>query len=67
MGRIFRVKCIQISGKGKLLFNYNDLPTEEQLNDIDYLLKSDAIEEVKTEIEAPTEIEPVAKKQPVKK
>lgn len=44
--RKFRVKCIQISGVGRLLFNYGDEPTEQQIDNIDALLVDGAIEEI---------------------
>ncbi len=44
--RRFKVACIQISGKGRLLFNYGQECTEAQLNDPDLLLHDGAIVEM---------------------
>ena len=44
--RKFRVVCTQITGKGRLLFNYNQEPTEDQLDNVEHLLKDGAIVEI---------------------
>lgn len=44
--RKFRVKCIQISGVGRLLFGYGAEITEAQVNDADALVKNGSIEEI---------------------
>lgn len=44
--RKFKVNCIQISGKGRLLFNYGQEATEAQLNNPDLLLHEGAIIEM---------------------
>lgn len=54
--RRFKCACIQISGKGKLLFNYGQEFTESQVNDCEELLKDGAIIEIQ-EAEAPVEAE----------
>lgn len=43
--RKFKVICTQISGKGKNLFNYSQECTEDQIENIDRLLKDGSIVE----------------------
>ena len=56
--RKFKVNCIQISGKGQLLFDHGEECTEEQLDNLEWLLKDGAISEV---VEGETEAKPVKK------
>lgn len=44
------VKCIQISGKGRLLFDHGQECTAAQLDNVDELLRQGAIEEVAEEV-----------------
>ena len=44
--RRFKVNCIQISGKGQLLFNHGEECTDEQLDNTEWLLKDGAISEI---------------------
>lgn len=60
--RRFKVNCIQISGKGQLLFNHGDECTDEQLDNTEWLLKDGAISVIEEE-EKP---EPKQAKKPAK-
>jgi len=44
--RKFKVICTQISGKGKNLFNYSQECNEDQIENIDRLLKDGSIVEL---------------------
>jgi hypothetical protein len=57
--RRFKVICTQISGKGKHLFNYDQVCTEAQINDADVLVAQKAIveiEELKKEVQEKVEV-----------